>query len=75
MTNTIDTLGGMAAGYKSHPGCMSADCPLRGIVTPAFGATSTPGFNCEYTGGHCLPDGECGQRRAELARLKQKYGE
>lgn len=50
--------------YAHHPGFGEESCELRLTVTPARGgSTSSHGFACRYTGGHCLPCERCPDRR------------
>lgn len=50
--------------FDTHPGHSASDCPLRMVVTAAFCGSSTNGYACSHTGGHCCPSGCCEARRA-----------
>lgn len=47
----------------SAPEC----CPVRLTVTPRCGAPHGGGYACRATGGHCLPDSKCDDRRRAYA--------
>lgn len=51
------------------------DCELRHEVVPAWGAATSAGFSCGWTGSHCLPCADCSRRRAEAAKQQQVYDE
>lgn len=44
--------------YPTHPG-YGADCPLQEIVNAHPLGTSSNGYRCGWTGGHCLPGDAC----------------
>jgi hypothetical protein len=49
--------------YANHPGFEASGCRLRYTVTPArSGSTSSHGFGCWFTGGHCVPGDHCDYR-------------
>lgn len=40
----------------------AGNCPLKHVVVAAPRGTSMSGTGCLYTGGHCLPCDDCGNR-------------
>lgn len=63
--------------YADHPGFEAQGCALQYTVTPSrMGSTSSHGFGCGMTGGHCVPDQQCDARRsrcAERDRLQELF--
>lgn len=50
-----------------HPGYDAWGCPLRYVVHARRYGTSSDGYGCNATGGHCLPNDEvCGRLQKEL---------
>lgn len=50
--------------YANHPGFSASNCHLRITVTPCpSGSTSSHGFSCYVTGGHCKPSKDCDELR------------
>jgi hypothetical protein len=45
--------------HSEHPGWDAEDCPLRITVTASRYGTSSDGFACSMSGGHCLPSEVC----------------
>ena len=45
--------------HHEHPGWDAEDCPLRITVTADRYGTSSDGFACSWSGGHCLPGDHC----------------
>jgi hypothetical protein len=52
-----------------HEGDCYEDCPLRHYVKAHPLGTSTSGYGCLSTGGHCIPIPECSQRISNSAAL------
>jgi len=50
-------------GYENHPGFEYGECFLMIKVRPIAYGTSSKGFACSYTGGHCLHCFKCGDWR------------
>lgn len=48
--------------YASHPGFDAQGCICQYTVTPAVHSTSSHGFGCIQSGGHCLPGDHCAGR-------------
>jgi len=49
--------------HADHPGWDARECPLQSTVNPGWGAVATsPGYRCEWTGGHCCPGEHCAER-------------
>ena len=49
----------MMEGYPTHLGHVAPTCPLRITVRAHPMGTSSNGYSCQWTGGHCLPDVNC----------------
>lgn len=62
------------SGFYDHPGFEMGECPLRITIVARLYSTSSNGYACSDTGGHCLPDGYC-QKRRERAALKDHPNE
>lgn len=59
--------------YADHPGFKATGCSLRHTVTPArMGSTSSHGFACLGSGGHCVPNPEHCQRMLEKEARHQE---
>lgn len=54
--------------YANHPG-HEATCPLKTVVTQRspYGVPTSCGYGCAVTGGHCVPDSHCDERRKREA--------
>ena len=52
--------------FEDHPGHSATDCHLR--VTVAAEDSSSDGYRCHATGGHCTPDTFCDVLRKEASR-------
>lgn len=42
--------------HEDHPGASASACPERYQVNASPFGTSSNGYGCSITGGHCLPD-------------------
>lgn len=60
--------------HADHPGYDSRNCPLSLQVTGRgpWGQIARAGFSCLMTGGHCLPDEHCDDRRAREAEYRER---
>lgn len=56
--------------YTNHPGYDAPDCPLRQIVRAHPNGTSSNGYGCTWTGGHCLPGDKCDSYRNESCKME-----
>lgn len=45
------------------------ECPAILKVTPRCGAPHGAGYACRATGGHCMPDDRCDERRKQYAKV------
>lgn len=61
-------------GYENHPG-HEASCSLKQKVTPALYSTSSKGYGCNWTGGHCVPGDECTERRKQDAEEEEQQAQ
>jgi hypothetical protein len=50
--------------HANHPG-HNVSCELRTQVNAHFQGTSSNGYGCDMTGGHCVPSEHCDNRRNE----------
>ena len=57
----------LIAHAPDHPGFDAPECPLRSVIVAHIYGTSRDGYGCDYTGGHCVPDGYCDKRRAKAS--------
>ena len=59
---------GLLQDHDAHPGHEAVGCRIQYVVTAApFGqSSSSNGYGCYATGGHCLPDDKCELRREKL---------
>jgi hypothetical protein len=48
--------------HANHPGHANSDCPLRQQVNAALYGTSSNGYGCSWTGGHCVKSEACADR-------------
>lgn len=53
----------LPTGFEHHPGFPVDICQLQITVQPGPYSTSSKGFACGYTGGHCLPGEQCDRWR------------
>ena len=51
--------------HNNHPGHSATSCELNNKITAAFGSTSSNGYGCYATGGHCIPTDDCERLRQE----------
>jgi hypothetical protein len=60
--------------YAAHPGFESQGCICQYTVTPAVYSSSSHGFGCIQSGGHCLPGDQCSDRvkRESIMRTREK---
>lgn len=61
----------MSNPYEDHPGHSAITCPLRYTVIPHPLGSSSHGYGCEGTGGHCVPGHYCDARRLHIPFTKE----
>jgi hypothetical protein len=42
--------------HANHPGLTAVSCPLRLTINAQPCGTSSNGYACSATGGHCMPE-------------------
>lgn len=57
--------------YAAHPGFDAQGCICQYTVTPAVHSTSSHGFGCIQTSGHCLPGEHCSSHVARESAMRQ----
>lgn len=67
----IDFINPPGNRHEDHPGHDAADCPLR-ITINAVQTTTSNGYACRWTGGHCLPGADCGDRVEAQTEIDQQ---
>jgi hypothetical protein len=50
--------------HENHPGAEVSDCVCRIQIDAHLQGSSSNGYACSITGGHCIPDRHCDNRRA-----------
>lgn len=48
--------------HANHPGHGNSDCPLRTQINAHIYGTSSNGYGCSWTGGHCIKTETCADR-------------
>jgi hypothetical protein len=48
--------------HANHPGHGNGNCPLRTQVNAHIYGTSSNGYGCSWTGGHCVKSDACETR-------------
>lgn len=48
--------------HANHPGHGNGNCPLRTQVNAHIYGTSSNGYGCSWTGGHCVKSDACAER-------------
>ena len=48
--------------HANHPGHGNGDCPLHQQVNAHIYGTSSNGYSCYWTGGHCIKSDACAER-------------
>ncbi|WP_455233503.1 hypothetical protein [Geopseudomonas aromaticivorans] len=55
----------MFGRHEDHPGHSALGCELQITVNRAPCSSSSNGYACSATGGHCMPGDNCAARRGE----------
>ena len=45
--------------HKNHPGYSASACPVRITISAHTYGSSSNGYACSWTGGHCIPKASC----------------
>jgi len=48
--------------HANHPGHSQVGCPLQLQINAHRMGTSSNGYACSWTGGHCMKNDECAER-------------
>ena len=57
----------MFGRHEDHPGHSALGCELQITVNRAPCGSSSNGYACSATGGHCVPGDDCAARRGDPA--------